>query len=69
MLNFVSVTETKYSIQQTADILGVDYSTVSRLLSRGKLGHFKVGDRRVIAESHLKDYLKSIERLPKRLTV
>lgn len=66
MINFVSVTEPKFSIAKTAKILGVDASTVSRLLSRGKLGHFKLGDRKVIAESHLKDYLKSIERLPRK---
>ena len=66
MINFVSVTEPKYSMQQAAEILGVEYSTVSRLLSRGKLGHFRIGSRKVIAESHLKDYLKSIERLPRK---
>jgi excisionase family DNA binding protein len=66
MLKFVSVTEPKYSIQKAAEILGVDYSTVSRLLSRGKLGHFRVGDRKLIAESHLKDYLKSNERLARK---
>jgi len=66
MFTFLSVDEPKYSIQKTADILGVDYSTVSRLISRGKLGHFRIGDRKLIAESHLKDYLKSIERLPRK---
>ncbi|HJX91129.1 MAG TPA: helix-turn-helix domain-containing protein [Pyrinomonadaceae bacterium] len=66
MFSFVSVTETKYSIAKTAELLGVDYSTVSRLLSSGKLGHFRVGDRKVVGESHLEAYMKSIERLPRK---
>ena len=66
MFEFVSVQEPKYTIKQTAELLGVDQSTVSRLLSANKLGHFEIGSKKMVAESHLKDYLKSIERLTKR---
>jgi excisionase family DNA binding protein len=66
MLDFLTVTERKFSVKQTADILGIDVSTVSRLLSRGKLAHFPIGGRRVIAESHLEEYLKSIEGQPRK---
>jgi excisionase family DNA binding protein len=62
MFNFVSVMERKFSVKETAELLGIDVSTVSRLLSGGKLGHFRVGARRVIAESHLEEFLKKIEK-------
>jgi excisionase family DNA binding protein len=66
MFEFLSVTERKFSVKQTADILGIDVSTVSRLLARGKLAHFPIGGRRVIAESHLEEYLKGIEKPAKK---
>jgi len=66
MFEFLSVEEPKYTIKQTAELLSVDQSTVSRLLSGNKLGHFKIGSKKLVAESHLNDYLKSIERLAKK---
>lgn len=66
MFEFVSVEERKFTLKQTAELLGVDQSTVSRLLSGNKLGHFKINSKKLVSESHLTDYLKSIERLAKK---
>ncbi len=66
MLGLLSVTERKFSVKETAETLGIDMPTVSRLLSRGKLAHFPIDGRRVIAESHLAEYLKGIEKLAKK---
>ena len=58
----ISVSERKFTVQEVADELRVDRSTISRYLSEGKLAHFRIGSRKLIAESHLAEFLKRSER-------
>lgn len=45
---------------QVAEIIGVHRTTILRLL--GKLGCYQVGSRRIVAESHLQEFLSLAER-------
>jgi excisionase family DNA binding protein len=56
------ITETKFSMSQVAKLIGVHRTTIMRLLDAGKLGSYKIGDRRVVAESHLQEFLALAER-------
>jgi excisionase family DNA binding protein len=49
------VSETKFSMSQVADLMGVHRTTILRLLDAGKLGCYQIGDRRIVAESHLQE--------------
>ena len=50
-------TEPKFSVDKVAEAIGVHRSTVSRLMDSGKLGYYQVGDRRIVGERHLEQYL------------
>jgi excisionase family DNA binding protein len=56
------ITETKFSMAQVAKLIGVHRTTIMRLLDAGKLGCYQVGDRRIVAESHLQEFLSLAER-------
>ncbi|MDX6406620.1 MAG: Helix-turn-helix domain [Blastocatellia bacterium] len=56
------ITETKFSMSQVAELIGVHRSTILRLLDAGKLGCYQIGDRRIVAESHLQEFLLQAER-------
>jgi excisionase family DNA binding protein len=56
------ITETKFSMSQVADLIGVHRTTIMRLLDSGKLGCYQIGDRRIVAESHLQEFLSLAER-------
>lgn len=58
----LKITETKFSMSQVADLLGVHRTTIMRLLDAGKLGCYQIGDRRIVAESHLQEFLSLAER-------
>lgn len=60
-------TETKFSMSQVAEGLGVHRTTILRLLDAGKLGCYQIGDRRLVAESHLQEFLSLAERTVKSL--
>jgi excisionase family DNA binding protein len=60
------VVERKLSMKETAAVLGIHRSTVSRLLDRGDLGFYQVGDRRICGEHHVAEYLALNERHPRR---
>jgi excisionase family DNA binding protein len=47
---------------QVAKLIGVHRTTIMRLLDAGKLGCYQSGDRRIIAESHLQEFLSLAER-------
>jgi excisionase family DNA binding protein len=47
---------------QVAKLIGVHRTTVLRLLDDGKLGSYQIEDRRIVAESHLKEFLSLAER-------
>lgn len=56
------VSETKFSMSQVAELIGVHRTTILRLLDAGKLGCYQIGDRRIVAESHLQEFLLLAER-------
>ncbi|HKO98019.1 MAG TPA: helix-turn-helix domain-containing protein [Pyrinomonadaceae bacterium] len=58
----LKITETKFSMSQVADLMGVHRTTIMRLLDAGKLGCYQIGDLRVVAESHLQNFLLLAER-------
>lgn len=62
-------TEPKFSINKVAEVIGVHRATVSRLMDNGKLGYYQVGDRRIVGEGHLEQYLSLAERKAKVKTV
>ena len=62
-------TEPKLSIDKVAEVIGVHRATVSRLMDSGKLGYYQVGDRRIVGEGHLEQYLSLAERKAKLKTV
>ena len=62
-------TEQKFSIDKVAEVIGVHRTTVSRLMDTGKLGYYQVGDRRIVGERHLEQYLSLAERQAKVKTV
>jgi excisionase family DNA binding protein len=61
--------ETKYSIARVAAVIGVHRATVSRLMSSGKLGYYQVGDRKIVGEDHLEQYLVLAERKAKAKSI
>ena len=58
----LKITETKFSMSQVADLFGVRRTTIMRLLDAGKLGCYQIGDSRIVAESHLQEFLLLAER-------
>jgi excisionase family DNA binding protein len=56
------ITERKFSIEESAAIIGISPSGVRLLLDNKKLGYYQSGKRRIIGESHLTEYLTKIER-------
>jgi excisionase family DNA binding protein len=57
--------EEKYSTKEAAGILKLEESTVRKLLRRKKLGHYKLGRKRVIGKSHLLRYLAANQNEPR----
>lgn len=58
----LKATEAKFSVEKVAEVIGVHRSTVSRLMDKRKLGYYQIGDRRIVGESHLQQYLSLAER-------
>ena len=56
------VAEPKFSITKAATIIGISKSQVRNLINSGKLGYYQVGNRRIIGEGHLQEYLSLAER-------
>lgn len=63
------LTEVKFWMNQVAEMLGVHRSTISRLLDAGKLGYYQIGDPRIVAESHLREYLSLAARKANAKTI
>lgn len=55
------ITEPKYSIGELAKALRVSTITVRRWISQGKIKHYRLGTKILIAESHIQEFLDSIE--------
>ena len=49
-------------MSEVAELIGVHRKTILRLLDAGKLGCYQIGDRRIVAESHLQEFLSLAER-------
>ena len=47
---------------QVAKLIGLHRTTIMRLLDAGKLGSYQIGDRRIVPESHLQEFLLLAER-------
>jgi excisionase family DNA binding protein len=58
----LKITETKFSMGEVAKLIGVHRTTIMRLLDAGKLGCYQIGDRRIVAETHLQEFLLLAER-------
>jgi len=69
LLALIKAVEPKFSVAEAANHLGVNRSTVSRLISTKKLGCYQIGSRKVVGQSHLEEYLNRVERKPKPLRV
>ena len=65
MKSEIKTSEPKFSIDRVAEVIGVHRATVSRLMNSGKLGYYQVGDRRIVGEKHLEEYLSLAERKAK----
>ncbi len=57
-----TITETKFSMSEVAELIGVHRTTILRLLDAGKLGCYQIGDRLIVAERHLQEFLSLAER-------
>jgi len=62
-------TEPKFSMSDVAEIIGVNISTISRLMDSSKLGYYQIGRRRIVGESHLQNFLSLAERRAKVTTL
>jgi len=61
--------EAKYSVNQTAKLIGISPSGVRLLLKNRKLGYYQSGKRRIVGESHLEQYLSLIDRASKATVI
>jgi excisionase family DNA binding protein len=63
-------TEPKFSIEQVAKILGgLHPTTVLRLLYKRKLGYYQFGNRKMVGQSHLDNYVSLAEREAKAKSI
>lgn len=58
--------EVKYSVMQVAQILSIHPITVRRAIERGAIGAYRFGDRVLVGESHLAEYVRRCERKARR---
>jgi excisionase family DNA binding protein len=59
------VQEKLYSARETVAMLGISRPTLSRLLRRNAIGHFRIGTRTLFSAEHIRIFLKSVEEVPK----
>jgi excisionase family DNA binding protein len=55
-------TERKFSMAEVARIIGVHPSYVGKLMNRGQFGYYQIGNRRIVSQSHLEQFLLLVER-------
>lgn len=51
----------RYTVEETAKMLGVSRPTIYRWLKAGKIGSLKMGGLRFITDKHIKEFLESCE--------
>jgi hypothetical protein len=61
-LSRISIIERGDLLVQVRILGGASSTFVMRLLDAGKLGCYQIGDRRIVAESHLQEFLLLSER-------
>lgn len=61
------VRERLYSAKEAVAILGISRPTLSRLLRRNAIGHFRIGTRTLFSADHINTFLASVEQVPKEL--
>lgn len=59
------VRERLYSAKEAVTILGISRPTLSRLLRRNAIGHFRIGTRTLFSAEHINAFLASVEQVPK----
>jgi excisionase family DNA binding protein len=59
------VRERLYSAKEAVAILGISRPTLSRLLRRNAIGHFRIGTRTLFSAEHINAFLASVEQVPK----
>jgi excisionase family DNA binding protein len=53
-----------YSAKETITLLGISRPTLSRLLRKAAIGHFRIGTRTLFSSDHIRAYLESVEQKP-----
>ncbi len=56
------MSEKLLSAREAAEHLSISRATLSRLVSRGSIGHYRIGDRLLFSPTHIAAYLASVER-------
>lgn len=59
------VQEKLFSAKETVALLGISRPTLSRLLRRNAIGHFRIGTRTLFSAEHIRAFLESVEQAPK----
>lgn len=54
-----------YSARETVEKLGISRPTLSRLLRRKVIGHFRIGTRTLFSEEQIRVFLESVEQVPR----
>lgn len=54
-----------YSAKEAVELLGISRPTLSRLLRRNAIGHFRIGTRTLFSSEHINAFLASVEQVPK----
>ena len=54
-----------YSAKEAVALLGISRPTLSRLLRRNAIGHFRIGTRTLFSAEHIRAFLESVEQVPK----
>lgn len=57
--------EKLYSAKETVALLGISRPTLSRLLRRNAIGHFRIGTRTLFSAEHIRTFLESVEQVPR----
>ena len=57
--------ERKFSVEEAAIFLGIHQISVRRRIADGAMGAYRFGDRVLIGESHLSDYVARSEQKPR----
>lgn len=60
-----SFSQKLYSAKEAVALLGISRPTLSRLLRRNAIGHFRIGTRTLFSMEHIRAFLESVEQVPR----